>query len=369
MSDEEKDGGADIPTIRISELSHLRLSIAEAFKPWMTFQVDGVILDSVFPVLKNLLLRKSCSAMSKEWGVLDENAPGALMETLRNLLAGQLLKPELAQYVSALLAGNVDQVRAGRVLYPWVHQAFDEWVLFTVLEARRHTSSWRVRGSLLTCSVLTGSAAGQIFEQFFPTSLLDKMATKIGIKQYRDDRPVDRGEFVKMKMMGLLVAGDILQVGEYGIKSSLLRRNHLLTLSRGEKRKCPHDYLWACYKCHVGYRDCKNGTHPVSYELRECGGACGINKHGWFDPRDRSGFCINCPNRKNQQGTLNHGYRSGIRSRSEGTKPGGEEPGRRELSAEGHPSTGGTPAVAVAGQGSGCDVQHIPVQGAAAGGS
>lgn len=219
--------------------------------------------------------------------------------------AGKFLDGPGRHRLAARLAGNVDRLKAGEAVGPWVAQAAPEWaaaVVSRVVWARVPADRWRPerKGYRVWFQFVSGSPAGDTVERFMTSAAAAYTARHVGF-----DRPGMALEYRDgMDMFGLrvvvLLAPELSAAGRPGFREVVApagykaANRHLLKARRRVGFVCPHGLTDPCYRCGHGLESCPVATHPVDYVTAgcaRCGGAAVIDPDARAGP---PGVCVRC---------------------------------------------------------------------------
>jgi len=225
-------------------------------------------------------------------------------------LAGERLRPELLTETAWRLAGNVKRMSKHRkAVTPWNRQSVPEWVPVQVLEVRRRMGPKGRAGWMFTFQVLAGLSCPEKLTAFWTPRFCAFISKRLGFRKRRpsgnETRPVTGlySHPIELVTMRLLVLID----PDLSAKEPKFEKTHmspaLLDWNKEQlkyrdrilpKCKCPKSYPTSkpCYRCHVGYSNCRAGTHRLDYAFAYCE-HCGTDKAPFDDDisRDR---CLAC---------------------------------------------------------------------------
>jgi hypothetical protein len=209
---------------------------------------------------------------------------------------GLLLSKDLAEYLARRFAGNYSYLRGGGIVERYLGLASSEWAYLNI-DSVSHTIRQGKRDMVrMDFSVLSGGAAGEVFSQLVPVSLLGGFAKRLGLISGRkawESPPVRM--FVGCKLLSLLVFKGELQIEKYVERPITTKINRLLLRSRTTARKCPFSYTWSCAYCPRGKSSCPIATQNTDYPQRNCPGC---HKYSWYLPlQSPGGLCLICRNK------------------------------------------------------------------------
>jgi hypothetical protein len=205
------------------------------------------------------------------------------------------------------LAGNLSRLQAGLSAPPWSAQRGTEWAPLSVIGAsparRRDALGWEVE-----FRVLAGTACPLTTRRWWSPKTCRALSRHFGFSRPLPQNSrrsllhpfVNADQFVTLRLLALLEP----ELSEHGpgfltveFPSAIQAWNRTQHLYRGRRdaaHACPFGYErdWPCHRCHVGYRECRAGTHRETYVPRPCA-AC-KREDALFDPARRRGDCVNC---------------------------------------------------------------------------
>lgn len=216
-------------------------------------------------------------------------------ESAACLLGKELSKKTLYE-LAWRLAGNLDALKQGKVVYPWSGLKEPEWMPVQVLSANRTKTIKGELGYVYKLRILAGSACPVIFWKTWTTKACAYIARKIGFSAPWKDRPYRDGhELVSMRLLveidPALCRDQQPGFDKVHCTSSLLKWNRDILSARAHVNPpCPYDFTHFCYQCPVGYDQCMAGVHAKTYERRVCP-IC--NQETWHDP-GAGMVCVMC---------------------------------------------------------------------------
>lgn len=222
----------------------------------------------------------------------------AVVETLIAEAQEKVMGPKLMRRLAIRIAGNIEALRLGQVIFPWAGQGIPEQVLAAVIGAdTTSTPKKKIPGGRFTLEILTGTPAGMTLEQFMPESMIDKTAELVGVRKKRDLRRVHPRELVGCVLRVQVREGNELRVDRVDTASGLTAANKALTRARDtETRVCPYEFRWACHFCPAGWsgdHPCQLATQRVELTQRSC-----RNGHtGFIDLEHPESPCMACQER------------------------------------------------------------------------
>ena len=197
-----------------------------------------------------------------------------VLRTLANCAMSCVIDAKLRDKLVMLIAGNTAQLRRNVELEPLYSLRRSEWALVSVVEAEdeQRTPKKQIPCTWLTLLVLSGTAAGERFSQFFTMYKLRQLAKHCQVIDKYSSRPlVHPRELVHIRFAGKLAPGTELAITEFRERDSLNRRNRELGGRRFRRNfDCPRGYSCHCVWCPAGYDLCGLATHPTT-ELNRTG--------------------------------------------------------------------------------------------------
>lgn len=272
---------SDLPVYSIPTITAVRdRLISEVFYPRYQVEVEGAVFES--------LVRDIAQRLPKSISY------DRVYETTRQLL-GQTLTPELVTSFAWTVAGNLDRMRQGLGVTPWVRQESDEWVPGQLIRMERGVNRRHDPGVYVSFMILAGTPAGKVARRFWKLTMCSPLASRAGFSKPWKDMPYQAPEqMVNMRFMLHVIAEksqEELWFHEVQVVPSMRTWNVELLKRRFKKIRCPRGWQHPCHKCVIGYRECPAGTHACTYELRFCAD-CGTNAP--FDPESASLSCVQC---------------------------------------------------------------------------
>lgn len=217
----------------------------------------------------------------------------AVFESLR-VLAGTQLTPRDAKILAWRIAGNVDQLMAGKAVLPWTRQIRDEIVPVRV-ESMRYDTRKDIKGYTLFCRALAGSPCPMLFPQFVSTRSCRAISRSLGFSKGRGPYPFLNPQYITNLVFFAHIeaarSNDTPYFKQVSGSSALIAENRGKIEVRCRAKPCPRGYTHTCLKCWVGYNDCPAGIHPQSLVQRECAQCL---TQSFFEPDSGSLVCINC---------------------------------------------------------------------------
>jgi hypothetical protein len=230
-----------------------------------------------------------------------------LYDSLRGLLGTFPTAKSLGD-LSHRLAGNLENLKARRVVTAWTLQRHWEWVPLSIVRVRRARSTVGRIGAIVTFKVLAGTPCPLLIERFWSLRQCAYMARHMGFSRPAPPRartpapyPYSAPEqLVTMRLYGLIdphksspAVGPVFDKVRFPQSLLSFNREQLKHRNRGKGYACPKGFPLTvlCHHCFVGYDNCRAGCHPRTYETRECPGC---KKEAPFDPDAHGPHCVNC---------------------------------------------------------------------------
>lgn len=230
------------------------------------------------------------------YSLLPEGIKYEIVYESATYVLGRQLDKKLLYELAWRLAGNLNTLKQGKIVYPWSGQVEPEWMPVQILSANR-TKTWAGEfGYLYKMRVLAGSACPIIFWKTWTTKACSYIARKIGFSAPWKNHPYRDGhELVSMRFL-VEVDPELCRDRLPGFEKvhcvgALLNWNRNILQARAHVNPpCPYDFSHFCYQCPVGYDQCMAGTHPKTYERKFCQ-FC--NQETWHDP-GAVDVCVTC---------------------------------------------------------------------------
>lgn len=230
-------------------------------------------------------------------------------------LAGVRLTGVALRRAAYRLAGNVPRLREGRPVPPWTRQAFVEPVPAQVVAARPERSRRGRDGWRFSWTIFAGTPCPRTVHKWWTVRTVHYLSSSFGFSRFRGatsnvcPHPFrDPTELVTLRALLVLDPEYSDETGpgfrDVAFPSAIQRWNREQQRRRarvGPDYACPYDQprRLPCYRCPVGYRDCRAATHEHTYESRACA-AC-KDDAAPFDPGAE--LCVNCVRARFSAGT------------------------------------------------------------------
>lgn len=236
-------------------------------------------------------------------GLLPANISQAIVyESLAHLL-GQELLPALIRENAWRLAGNIQKLKEAQVIYPWQGQGEPEWVPVQVMEAD-YTKTWKGESAFqYKLKILAGSSCPLFTFKTWTIKACSYIARSIGFSApWKEFAFHDGHELVSMRFLAEIEAKYCKDnrpgFEKINCPDSLERWNKEILKARAHiEPPCPYGFTHYCFKCPVGYDQCKAGVHPKTYELKMCSICDDETNH---DP-GRGMTCVQCKDKSRNQ--------------------------------------------------------------------
>lgn len=289
----------DLPRHNIPKIIETRTRLVETvFPPYYGVPLTGDCLDSMVQDLRAALPGKIPYA--------------ALFETVRGLAGKELDAGQLAVFAWRV-AGNIRKLQAGHPVYPWTHQAKDEWVPFQVIRGVVTRGRYNKIGVYFDFRALAGTLCPTQVSRFWSTSACGFAAREMGFSRSDGKYPYTVGEqLVGLRFYGLVEAersrGEPW-FQEVRCPGGFVKWNRDILNVRLRHKPCPFEWTHACHQCVIGYeivRDeagniqpaCDAATHPKNYVSVFCND-CG--ETAYRDPEHDEDLCVRCARKKRLQ--------------------------------------------------------------------
>lgn len=229
-------------------------------------------------------------------------ARGVVLSSVQHLLAKKITKDSLRQ-LCWRLAANVQQLRAGDPVYPWLRQDKEEWIAIQLkgCQLYRHPKFHDIRYRF-SFVALTGTPAGNTASHIWTYKQCSYLATKIGFTKVSGRMPYQSPEqFVNFRLLARFspesCSRGYLDFNEVACPSSLIGWNKTLLRARYKiDPPCPRDYQHDCHHCVIGYEECPAAVHAKTFTMQVCEKCGEMQLH---DPDDKFLLCLEC-RRKHQ---------------------------------------------------------------------
>ena len=221
-------------------------------------------------------------------------------------LGGQALTARKCRELAWRLAANLETLRAGRPVTPWVRQDEPEWVAVQVTGARyaiqKRAADRRGRPGLdMRFTVLTGTPAATTIAEFWSDQKVDAVAYNIGFKRKPPMYKADRTEVFGCRFWALveprLSLGGPKFYRVHATPAFEASNAALIKKRRRIKFPCPMAYTHECHRCPVGAGGedrCPAATHRADYEFKKCE-TCGRENAAFdTDPAYVNDYCLRC---------------------------------------------------------------------------
>lgn len=194
-------------------------------------------------------------------------------ESVRTL-AGRQIDKRVAGETAWRLAGNLQRLRAGIAVPPWVYQCEREVVPVQAMSCEfQQTKRGRIMGAF-RLRVMAGTPAPMVLASWWSRSFCHMLARRLGYTSYRGQFPFSHStEIVNMRMLLLLDPQETYD-GKPGFKDvrcspSLKRWNRVIIEKRFRRQgkqqwECPYRFDHHCFECRIGYTDCPAATHRIT---------------------------------------------------------------------------------------------------------
>jgi hypothetical protein len=219
----------------------------------------------------------------------------ALFESVR-VLAGTTLSQRDAKDLAWRLAGNIDQLIAGRPVLPWVRQISNE-VIPVRAERIRYEKRRDIPGYTLFCRALAGAPCPMVFPQWLSNRSCKAISRTLGFSApwglYPYSAPLHFVNLVFFAHIEANKSNETPYFKQVSASSGLKAENKTRIAVRTRALPCPRGYTHECVKCWVGYNECPAAIYPRTLVQRECSSCASV---AYFEPDDESTMCIGCRN-------------------------------------------------------------------------
>lgn len=285
-----------IPVTRWAEAERWKLKIEDVLiRDYVGELADGDTLAALASDLGKMITSKSKLSYDFTFAGSGIN-DAALLQSLESHISGEEITPRVADLLALRLAGNIQQLQGGFALEPWRGQKHPEWVIAVISDATFfQTPLKKIGGAMLEFSVITGTPAGERFQQFFTERALWQMATRVALIPADRRQRLHHREMVQARVFLRLRAGTELGAEQYRERATLNKYNKTLAARRyAYSSACPRNSKWPCHFCPAGYPTCPLGTHSDNGVQR----ICAKGHKGWFMPHSKEVYCLECQARK-----------------------------------------------------------------------
>lgn len=217
----------------------------------------------------------------------------AFRATLSNFLLGAVLTKQRVREICYTLAGNLDEMYAGRAVLPPTSHTQNTPVLVRAEDVSLLTVdkvfNVRVR-------VLQGHLAGfKVDTRVASSKFLRRLLITAGLRSKRNTPKNKKIHPRHLYGCYLLVKiredEDRTFVFGYDASSAMQSRNKALYTSRTMNRKCPYHLAWPCVFCPLGEGSCKLATHSISCTQGVCS-LCGEKEY--LNPNGLDTISLEC---------------------------------------------------------------------------
>ncbi len=122
---------------------------------------------------------------------LPEDVPVRTLRGSLEYLAGLELTAEELGTLCWRLAGNVNQLRARRLVPPWTHQEADEWVPLQIIQVDPGRDRWDHPGAFINLRVLAGSPCPRTLQTFWTRKFINLLASHFGFSKPWGEYPFE----------------------------------------------------------------------------------------------------------------------------------------------------------------------------------
>ena len=194
------------------------------------------------------------------------------------------------------IAGNWEQFKVNKVVYPWLGQGAKEWVPVQVMKAVKTKLTSGECGWAYKLRILAGSPCPLVIWKSWSYKACNYIASKIGFTPTWDKYPFREGSELTSLRFQVEIDPKYCRNGKPGFNNiqstpSLEKWNRTVLKARAHiDPPCPYGFTHFCYQCPVGYKDCLAGTHVATYVKQFCQ-IC--NAETWHDP-EADNVCVSC---------------------------------------------------------------------------
>jgi hypothetical protein len=225
--------------------------------------------------------------------------PQILETSCMPLLGKELTKTRLKVF-ALRIAANIQRLRSGEVILPWVSQGEEEWAPVEVVRSWPGRNRKGVIGSYFQFLVLAGTPVGLSVVRFWTQPQCNYVGIELGFSRRRKRPLIHPSYMVRLRFLALFepkLSGEQPGFHKVRMTPGLTRYNGHFMKDRFHRAPgCPpRGYEHACHVCWLGYGNCVMAVHPLDYEQKICD-HCATPK-AWHDPADDMDCCINCANK------------------------------------------------------------------------
>lgn len=214
----------------------------------------------------------------------------AVFESVRTLVGAPFPRKTAAEFAWRI-AGNIDQLLAGKPVIPWTGQAGDEWLPIQILRVDHAVRNKRP-GFTFECRALAGSSCPMVFEQFLSRGSCSAIAQIAGFSRAA---PYMSGvHFTNLRLWALIEAAkstDAPSFNQVDCTAAMKEHNKKLIAIRTRALPCPRNFAHPCEHCELGYNECPAAIFPLRLEKKQCP-ACDDVKY--FDTTRNNNICMAC---------------------------------------------------------------------------
>lgn len=262
------------------------------FQLQRTFKIRDKIINILRPYISKTIIGETVKDLTSDvYRVLPPaTSYDALFETCR-CLAGQELSARAAAEFSWRVAGNIENLFAGKPVAQWGRQIADEWMPVQILRLdpafRRGRS-----GFMVQFRALAGSYCPGVFEQFLSRASCAAIARIIGFSR---TRPYTHNSHLTNLRLAVLVEAarsiDAPHFKEVMCTTAMTKHNVAVIEIRVRNKPCPYNYDHLCENCALGYFDCPAAIFQQALVNRHCDKCDGTRA---FDLNRSAEMCLSC---------------------------------------------------------------------------
>jgi hypothetical protein len=224
--------------------------------------------------------------------------PHVLAESCMPILGKELTGRRLNAF-ALRIAANVQRLRRGQVILPWVQQFEEEWAPVEVTRCWPGRNRKDVVGSYLQFLVLAGSPVGFVLTRFWTAAQCNYVGIELGFSRRRKRPLIHPSHLVRLRLSVLFepkLSDERPGFHRVTLTSGLARYNEPIMRDRlAREPGCRHrGYEHACHVCWLGYGSCPLAVHPLDYEQKICDHCA--DPRAWHDPADNMDMCVKCAN-------------------------------------------------------------------------
>lgn len=236
-----------------------------------------------------------------------------LFQSMSNVV-GLPINDKIAEELAWRLAGNVHNLKKGKIVNPWKTQLINEWVPVQVISVnptvkfyKDKNKSVNKQAAYIRLKILAGSPSSLEMTKLWTNDYIRYLRTEFGFSNWNklkiqgtfsktNNYPFyDVTELFRLRFL-VLIEPNLCRDGPSFEKlkcpSSYKTWNReIFKLRHRIDFQCPKNYIHQCYECPIGFDQCKAACHKNTYKWSKCP-IC--QEENYCDPTNASGMCISC---------------------------------------------------------------------------